>query len=314
MDAKNKVGSLMNTDLKSNVQLLTSSFISNDILTIRYIKENGSLKYCVCYIDGLVNRRVLDELNKRLNRIPKGKSLDLDNIIKALSDKFHFPIKTIDSTRALNVVLKRLVKGKIVLLVEGYSIVLTLPYLFCEHFQDDLIYQDKFSKYVNLVSHNLYFAISISLPAIFVAMILIHQNLLSQLFLINLAIEKHRLDFPLPTIVNAIVILLLFDLFYEVMTRIKNERDQASYSILILLFVYIAIRINVLQASLVTVIGIADICGAILPKLKYEIIITRYILFIMAISLGLLGFTAGILLLLILLMNSKSFGLSVLRI
>lgn len=313
MLTESKTRTFKDTDLKINVELIASSFNDN-ILTTRYIEKNGSLKYCICYIDELVNHEVLGELQKRLDRLSQDNIFDFDKISRLLSDKPHFPVKTIDSTKALNVVLKRLCKGKIAVLIEGSPFAMTLPYLFSEHFQNDLHYQSKFSKYVDLVSYQLYFTVSISLPAIFVALTTIHQDLLPQLFLMNLAIERQRLILHLPTIIYVIIILILFDLLNEVTTRFKNKKIQTLYSVAILLFVFIAVNIRLFQASLVFVIGLAGMSGLILPKLKYEIIFSRYVLLFLSAAFGLFGFVSGIMVLFLLLLNLKSFGLHVIKI
>lgn len=104
---------------------------------VRVLGTQTQTKICLCYINGIVNNKILNELNKRLE------SIDIDGIIASsyiqelINDEPFSPFKTIGSTERPDIVAAKLLEGRIAIIVEGTPIALTVPHIFIELFQSN---------------------------------------------------------------------------------------------------------------------------------------------------------------------------------
>ena len=101
-------------------------------------------KICVCYIEGIVNRKILDEVFKRLKGINIDGVLDSGYIKELIMDSPLSIFKTVGDTERPDTVAAKLLEGRIAVLADGSPVVLTIPYLFMENFQSNEDYYINF--------------------------------------------------------------------------------------------------------------------------------------------------------------------------
>lgn len=90
----------------------------------------------IAYLDGIVNENILKELYRRLDTIDIDGVLDAHYITELVQDNPWSPFRSIGYTERPDVVVGKLLEGRIALFVDGTPVVLTLPYLFIENFQN----------------------------------------------------------------------------------------------------------------------------------------------------------------------------------
>jgi spore germination protein KA len=281
-------------------------------LKIKYktFGARSQTKGCICYLEGVVNKDVLAELESRLEKFSIDATLDVNYISEFICDEPYSPIKTIGSTERPDVVAAKLLEGRIALFLDGTPVVLTVPHLFIEHFQSpDDYYLNYFFASIGRLLRIIGFFISTSTPAIYVALTTFHQEMLPTPLLMSIAMARQGV--PLPTVLEAIVMLIVFEILRETGARMPSSIAQALSIVGALVIGQAAVEAKLVSAPMIIVVAISGITGLMISRIKGGIIILRFILLILSSIIGLYGYIFGMMGLLIYLLNMKSFGIPI---
>jgi len=262
---------------------------------------------CICYIDGIVNQKILDELYRRLDRINTDGIFDSEYIKEIIRDSPLSPFETIRDTERPDTVAGKLLEGRIALLVDGSPVVLLLPYVFFEIFQvsEDYylnFYFASFGRILRMMS----FFITVSVPAIYLALVTYHQETIPTPLL--LSISAARQGVPFPTIIEVGLMLIVFEILRETGVRMPYYIGQALSIVGALVLGTASVDARIVSAPIVIVISITAITGLSIPGIKSAVIMLRLIFLLLAAVLGLYGYLFGIMGLLLHLCEMRSFG------
>lgn len=294
-----------------NLTMLRRKLRTQD-LKIRYrtFGARTQTRGCICYLDGVVNKAVLAELERRLDQFSLDGALDVNYISECICDAPHSPVKTVGSTERPDVVAAKLLEGRVALFLDGTPVVLTVPHLFVEHFQsNDDYYLNYFFASIGRLLRVLAFFVSISTPAVYVALTTFHQEMLPTPLLMGIAMARQGI--PLPTVLEAFVMLIVFEILRETGARMPNSIGQALSIVGALVIGQAAVNAKLVSAPMIIVVGISGITGLLILRLKGAIIIIRFILLALSAIIGLYGYIFGMMGLLIYLLNIRSFGIPI---
>ncbi len=278
-------------------------------------KEMGAqthTKVCVCYIDGIVNKSVLKEVNKRLDKINIDGIIDSGYISEMIKDEPLSPIKTVGSTERPDIVAAKLLEGRVAIVVDGTPMVLTAPHLFVEYFQtNDDYYVNYIFSSINRILRILGSFISISIPAVYLAFVTYHQELIPTSLL--LSISASRKGVPVPTIVEILLILFAFELLREASIRMPSNIGSALSIVGALVLGQASVEAKLISAPMVIVVAITGITGLMIIKLKGATIIARLFLLLLSSFFGMYGYVFGMVGMLIYLCTIRSFGIPIMQ-
>jgi spore germination protein KA len=291
-----------------NLSLIRRKLKTPDLkFVFKDIGRRTKTKVCMCYLESIASPQIIAELNKWIETIDIDGILDSGYIQEMIKDSPLSPFKTIGNSERPDVVVAKLLEGRIALIVDGTPDVLTLPYVFIEYFQSNEDYYNNFiygslGRIIRIIGA----IITISVPAVYVALITYHQELIptSLLLSISAAIQGT----PFPTIVEAIVMLFAFEMLREAGTRMPTAVGQAVSIVGALVLGQAAVQAKFVSAPMVIIIALAGISSLSLPKLMGASIVIRLIFLLLAANLGLYGFIFGVIGLLIYLFSMRSFG------
>ena len=161
-----------NESILMNLSLVRRKIRTPDLkMEFKTFGTRTNTKACICYLDSLVDKKVLNELKKRLDSFTIDGTLDSNYLCEFIKDSPCSPIKTIGSTERPDVVAGKLLEGRIALFLDGSPVVLTLPFLFIEYFQsDEDYYLNYFFTSIGRILRIVAFFITTSLPAIYVSL------------------------------------------------------------------------------------------------------------------------------------------------
>ncbi|WP_084064628.1 spore germination protein [Paenibacillus stellifer] len=262
---------------------------------------------CICYLESLAPPAILKELQQRLNELDIDHILDTGYLAELIRDEPYSPFDTIGSTERPDTLVGKLMEGRVGVLIEGTPFALTLPFLFIENFQASEDY------YINY-----YFAsfnrllrlggglLSISIPAIYLAWVTYAQEMVPTKLLLSIAAS--RMAVPFPTIVEAVLMILTFEILREAGARIPTSIGQAVSIVGALVLGQAAVDARIVSAPMVIVVGVTGITTLLNPRLTGPLLVVRFLLLFCTFFLGLYGFFLGMLGLLIHLMSLRSFG------
>ncbi|MDO4553014.1 MAG: spore germination protein [Bacillota bacterium] len=262
----------------------------------------------LCYVEGLVNREILEELRKRLERIDIDGVLDANYIRELIRDSAASPFQTTGFTERPDVVAAKLLEGRAALLVDGSPVAVTVPFLFLEYFQtNDDYYSDFYFGSLGRILRILGFVVTISLPAVYLALVTWHQDLLPTRFLLNLFMARQGL--PFPTFFEMLLLILAFELIREGGSRIPTGFGQTLSVVGGLILGQASVDAMLVSIPVVIIVAFTGITGLIIPSMKGPILLIRLIWLVLAGLLGLPGYFLGAAALLVHLSGLRTFGL-----
>ena len=298
--------------LITNLSLLRRKVRTNELkMKIQVFGRRTQTKACICYIEGIVNKAILQELNKRLAKIDIDAVLDTNYITELIRDARWSIFRTTGYTERPDVVVGKLLEGRIAIFLDGSPVVLTLPYLFIESFQSSedyylSFYYTSFSRLLRLIG----FFLTVTVPGLYIAIVAFHHELMPTQLLINITVE--RAGVPLPAALECFVMLIVFDILRETGVRMPGNIGQALSIVGALVIGQSAVEARLIAAPMIIVVALTGITALLVPKLNAPIIYIRLFLLLLASMFGFFGLLMGMTVVVIHVINMRSFGIPVL--
>ena len=181
----------------TNVSLIRNKIRRKDLKVEYKALNDGEYKIGILYLKKTVNLKSLRILKQRINKIKKIKSFDINYIKEQIKDRTYSPFNTVGDTQRPDVCAFELLKGKIIVLIDGSPTVIYLPYLFSECFQTvDDYYTNMYYASINRMFRFISFLITILLPGIYVSLLMYHQELLPMKLVLSIAASRQGVPFP----------------------------------------------------------------------------------------------------------------------
>lgn len=292
----------------TNLSMLRRKISTPDLkFQFRTFGTRSNTRACVCYLDSLVDKKLLEELNRRLDKIEIDGVLDINYIVEQIKDNPWSPFKTIGISERPDVTASKLLEGRVAVFLDGTPVVMTAPFLFIENFQAaDDYYLNFFFASIGRLLRILGFFLSISIPAVYLAFTCFHREMIPT----NLALsimQAHE-GIPFPTVLECLMMLVIFEIIREAGIRMPSSIGQALSIVGALVVGQAAVTAKLISAPMVIVVAVTAITGLINPKIKGATIVLRYSLLFAASVLGLYGYGFFMVAVLIHLFSLQSFG------
>ena len=262
----------------------------------------------VCYINGIADQAVLQAVKQRLKQIELDAVLDANYLSELMRDDRFSPFPTTGFTERPDIVAAKLLEGRIAIVVDGTPVVLTVPHILQETFQANDDYYISYL-YTNLTRwlRVLGFVLTITLPAIYVALLTWHQEMIPTRLLFSIAASRQGV--PFTTFTEAVGILIIFEILKEAGTRTPETIGQALSIVGGLVLGQAAVEARFASAPMVIVIAFSGVTALIVPKLRTATLLLRFFLLICAAILGLYGVLLGLACILAHVCRLTSFGI-----
>jgi len=295
--------------LLSNLSLVRRKIRSNDLKMKYYtIGKRTKTAACICYIESLAKKQIIDELYKRLDKIDIDGILDSNYVIEMIKDSPYSPFASVGFTERPDVAAGRLLEGRVALFIDGTPVVLTLPFLFIENLQSS---EDYYLNYIyTSFSRILRFAgliLTTTVPALYIAIVAFHHEMIPSNLIISIA--SVRKTVPLPTVIECLVMLGVFELIKETGARMPTNIGQALSIVGALVIGEAAVQAHLVAAPMIIVVSITGIASLVIPKLAGAVEYMRLLLLILSSIFGLFGFAMGSAIILIHVLSLRSFGI-----
>lgn len=247
---------------------------------------------CIVYINGIANEKIVQEVKDRITRIETDSILESGYIEAFIEDAPYSLFPTVGNSEKPDIVSAKLLEGRIAVLTDGTPFVLTLPYLFIEAFQNSEDYYSRpylatFIRWLRWLA----FFISTFLPALYVAITTYHHELLPTSLLISIASANE--GSPFPTIVEALLMLVAYEILREAGLRLPKAVGQAVSIVGALVIGDAAVSAGLVGAPMVVVVALTGICSFVVPTLTDVTTVTRFVLLILSGFAGMYGVILG---------------------
>ncbi len=298
-----------NEVIYTNIALIRRRIINKNLkVKFREIGNVTKTKVCICYIDGIVKDKIVKEVESRLDKIDIDGLLDTGYIEEFITDEPMSLFKTLCNTERPDTVCGKLLEGRIAIICNGSPSVITTPFLFLEYFQvDEDYYENYYFASFNRLLRYLAFFLTTSVPALYIALINYHQELVPTNLLIS--IYEARQGVPFPTFLEALVMIIIFELVRESGLRISKHNGSAISIVGALVVGQAAVQARLVSQPMIIVIGITCISNFLLPMMANATIFIRIGFLLLASFLGLYGYIFGVIYLYLHLFSIRSFGI-----
>lgn len=298
----------------------TESILVNLSMVRRRLKTNN-LKFefrtlgtvstttaCVSYIKNIVDEGLLEEINRRLDKIDIDGLFDVKAIQELIDDRPYSFFEVSGVSEKPDVIASKLLEGRVAIFLDGTPHVITIPYLFIEYFQTaEDYYVNYYLASIGRLLRILAFFFTTSTPAIYLALVAYHKELIPTPLL--LSIFASRQGVPLPSSVEILLLLLIFEILRESGSRMPSNIGQALSIVGALVLGTTAVEARIVSILAIIVIGFSGITALMIPNLSGSFIILRVLFLLLTSILGLHGYLMGVIALLIHLCSLKSYNI-----
>ena len=294
--------------LTTDISLIRRRILTTD-LKVKFLSlgRRTNTKIALCYLENLVKPEILSALCERLKKIDMDGILDSNYLEEHISDRPVSPFKTVGSTERPDTAAARILEGRIAVIVNGSPAVLTVPFVFVENFQSgDDYYSGFFFANVGRMLRYAAFFLTVSVPAVYVALLTFHRQMMPTNFALSIA--GSRAGVPFPVFVECAGLLLVFEILRETSVRMPTAVGQSLSVVGAIVIGESAVNAKIVSAPTVIVVGITALAGLMIPRLKAAMIIYRAFLLLCAAFIGLYGYIFGCCLIVLRLLETKSFG------
>lgn len=291
-----------------NISMIRRRINNSDLkFKFKKIGARTNTKIAIGYVDGIVNKKILKEIEDRVDRIDVDGILSVEKIREIIEDSRLSIFRTSGVTERPDVAAGKLLTGRIILMCDGSPVVLTLPFIFVEFFQLNEDYYESFWwSSLNRIIRTLSFIISISTPGVYVAVTCFHSEFIPPK--LSLGINLAREGVPLPTAMECFIMLIAFEILREAGQRLPKHIGSAMSIVGALVLGDAAVKARLVSAPMVIVIAITVMAGFTINELASTLIPLRFIFLAFSSLLGLYGYIFVAMGVVIHLMSLRSIG------
>ncbi|HSH36250.1 spore germination protein [Schnuerera sp.] len=296
-------------DIFVNKSLLRRKLRTNNLVFEDYtLGTQSRTKVSITYLHGIVNKKVLEEVRKRLKKIDIDAVLESGYIEQLIEDNTNSIISTIENSEKPDVVAAKILEGRVAILCDGTPHVLTVPRLFVEGImtsEDYYLrnYYGSFLRFLRVVA----LIISVFSPGIYVALQLYHQEMIPTVLLITMMGAREGV--PLPVAIETFLMVLTLELTKESGIRLPKSIGTTVSIVGTLVLGQAAVQAGIVSAPTVIVIAITAISEFVVPALVQGMILYRIFILFLGSFLGLYGTTCGLAIYLVQIISLESFGI-----
>ena len=278
-----------NESLKYNLALIRRRAKSTDlVVNMLEIGEVTKTQVCVTYFNSIADKKVVKEILRRLKKIKIDGILDTHYLISYLQKNPKSLFKQIGDTEKPDVLVAKMLEGRVGIMIDGSPIVLTLPFILIEDLQnsDDYYSQPHRVTFVRILRF-IGVVLAVLLPGIYVALEKYHYKILPTEFLVT--IMNTTQGIPFSPFVELLFVVLLFEILYEANLRMPQYFGMAMSIVGALILGETAVNAGLVSPPAVMIIALSGITFYIIPSQASQFSILRLISLIVGACLGLYG-------------------------
>jgi spore germination protein KA len=295
-------------NIDKNIYMIRSR-IRNEALRVESITlgTETRTKVKLLYINGIAKEDIVNDLRSRVKKIDYDGILSssyIEEIIK--TDPYSIFPTTLNSERP-DQIAAALLEGRIAIVSDGTPYIVVAPALFSDFLQASDDYYENFyvSSLMRLIR---YFALFFTLlvPALYIALITIHQEIIPTPLLISIAAQREGV--PFPAVLEVLLMELTFEILREAGVRMPRAVGSAISIVGALVLGQAAVEAGIVAAATVIVVALTAISSFAITNyaMSNAIRMLRFVFIILAGSFGLYGISMGLIILLLHLCKVKS--------
>lgn len=278
-------------NIEANIGQIKRRIKSSNLKNIDlYIGRSTKTKISINYMDNIADLKNLNYILTKLEKIDVDGILDSSIIAHYIDGENKSMFPTIKQTERPDIVVKALLDGKIIIVVDTSPFILILPAYFIDFvnpISDNYTksINVKFLKFLRLVC----FGLSMLTPAIYLSLINYNQETIPTTLLINFATQ--RINLPFPTIFEALIMLLICEILRESDIRFPSSFGSSISVLGALILGEAAVSAGIVSPIMIIIISLTFISSLLFTELEISNALRnyRFLFLLFAAVLGLYG-------------------------
>lgn len=297
--------------IRVNTGLIRSMMQTNDLMTeIINVGERIPVKCAVMYLKSVANPELVAEVKRRINGVSTDYVPDIGVLEQFIEDHPNVLFPQMLSTERVDRVTAHLVEGRVAILLDGSPFAHLVPISFFTFFHsaDDFSLKPWIANFMRLI-RLLGTLMSVILPSLYLAISYFHPEALPTELALAIAGARERV--PFPAFFEILLMEFAFELIREAGLRVPGLLGSTIGIVGAIILGQAAVQANLVSPIMVVIIALTGLASFTIPdyRLSSAFRIMRFFFLFFAATLGLVGVSLCLLLIIVLLVSMKSFGL-----
>ena len=278
-----------NESLKYNLSMIRRRVKTEDLVVKTLeIGELTKTQVALVYFNSIADKQVVKHIIKRLKDIEIDGVVDSHYLVSYLQKNPKSLFKQVGDTEKPDILVGKMLEGRVGILVDGSPIALTLPFILVEDLQnsDDYYSQPIRVTFVRILRF-IGVILAVLLPGMYVALEKFHYKILPLEFLVT--IMNTTQGIPFSPFMEVLFIVLLFEILYEANLRMPQYFGMAMSIVGALILGETAVNAGLVSPPAVMIVALSGITFYIVPSQAAQFSILRLLVLLVGASLGLYG-------------------------
>lgn len=296
--------------LGTNIALLRYRLQTPDfqVRTMEIGRKTRS-KVAICFMQGVTNPELVEEVMDRLSMIEIDAILDSGYLEQFIEDNHISPFPQVQYTERPDKVAANLLEGRVAIFVDGSPLALVVPTVFNQFYQAVEDYTERFLLMSAIrLARLIALMFSLVFPSLYVGVISFNPELIPTEFAV--AVAGGRAGVPFPAVIEVLVIETSMEVLREATIRLPQQVGGALSIVGVLVIGQAAVAAGFASPITVVIIALTTIGSFATPSYNAALALRllRFPLIVMAGIFGLYGIVVGLILIVNHLLSLKSFG------
>lgn len=278
-----------NESLKYNLALIRRRAKTEDLVVETLdIGKLTKTQVAVVYFNSVADKKNVKHILRRLKNINIDGVVDSHYLVSFLQKNPKSLFKQVGDTEKPDVLVGKMLEGRIGILVDGSPIALTLPFILIEDLQnsDDYYSQPVRVTFVRVLRF-IGVILAVLLPGVYVALEKYHYKILPTEFLVT--IMNTTQGIPFSPFIEVLFIVLLFEILYEANLRMPQYFGMAMSIVGALILGETAINAGLVSPPAVMIVALSGITFYIIPSQAAQFSMLRLLALVIGAAVGLYG-------------------------
>lgn len=294
-------------DVKVNLTLIRKRLKTTNLKVVNLaVGKFTNTAVAVCYLDGVAQKRIVDDVIQRLQTVNVDGVLDSSYLARYLDVSKTWLFRRVGTTEKPDIAVGKMLEGRIAIIVDGSPMVLTLPYLFVEDMQSPGDYYEnstmttlsRILRFVSVIA-------SVLLPALYVCLQVYNYQIIPVRFLITILNASEAI--PFSPLTEMILVLVIFDILREANLRMPSAVGISLSLVGAIVLGDAAVQAGLLGAPAVMIGALSGIGLFTFPDNTLILSLLRLVVTFLGGVMGLLGVILSTLMLIIYLASLQDY-------
>lgn len=299
-----------NESVKVNMSLIRRRIKDPNLkIKMTTVGRRSQTNVAIMYIEDIVNKSLVQEVNERLNSVDIDAILDSSLLENLIEDNYLSPFPQIENTERPDSVAASLYEGRVAILVDNSPFALLVPATVGTLLQSTEDYYTRWQEAQGVrVLRIIAVFLSLITPSLYIAIISYHPGLLPTKLTYYLAAS--RLNVPFPAVVETFLMEVTIELIRESGTRISGPIGTTIGIVGGLIIGQAAVEAGIVSSILIIIVAITTISSFAIPSYEFSagLRVWRFVLIVFSAILGLYGIMLAVIILGTHLVKLNSFG------